>query len=409
MSVRLTLLTRKGDAELKQLEKTFHEKAISIGRGESNLFRIPDYSRKVSSRHALIEFCDGHYYITDTGSKNGTRLNNRRLSAGKAYQLNAEDRIQIGDFWLSLSLVGPEAKSWAQEKTQLTAGPIQGATVDKTVLRPQLSSEKPAPPKEVPKPQLTQPPVMPIFESIPPPPLEQPADQGKAPSIEAHAKHEPSTQYPEADPALKQTAYEELCKLSSQLSGQEDTFHSAEEVQRFCRQLRAVYETMIQNFLDSLKGRKQFEHEFDVQVTRMLSWEKNPVKSAETIQDLGKFLLHGKSHEAQDRAVEQLDRAFRDLMLHQLGLLSGAKQSLHAFLDALNPEALEEEVLNAPNVSALKRAIYRVPPFKRRALWKKFLQKQKGFSEDQRKAFETIFGPNFSKGYIDLLKRIDQR
>jgi hypothetical protein len=51
--------------------------AFYIGRINGNDMIMPDYA--ISKRHAIIDIEDGAYYIRDTGSTNGTKINGMRL------------------------------------------------------------------------------------------------------------------------------------------------------------------------------------------------------------------------------------------------------------------------------------------------------------------------------------------
>jgi hypothetical protein len=61
-----------------------------IGRVNGNDMIMPDYA--ISKRHAIIDIEDGAYYIRDTGSTNGTKLNGSRL-AKKREKLRDKDVI----------------------------------------------------------------------------------------------------------------------------------------------------------------------------------------------------------------------------------------------------------------------------------------------------------------------------
>lgn len=58
-----------------------------FGRSEDCDFVYP--APKASRRHFMISLCDGHYYIQDLGSTNGTYLNGKRI--------NHKERIFSGD------------------------------------------------------------------------------------------------------------------------------------------------------------------------------------------------------------------------------------------------------------------------------------------------------------------------
>ena len=66
-----------------------------IGRINGNDMIMPDYA--ISKRHAIIDIKDGLYYIRDTGSTNGTRLNGSRL-AKKPMQLRDKDVVAFARY-----------------------------------------------------------------------------------------------------------------------------------------------------------------------------------------------------------------------------------------------------------------------------------------------------------------------
>ena len=69
--------------------------AFYIGRINGNDMIMPDYA--ISKRHAIIDIEDGAYYIRDTGSTNGTRLNGSRLGK-KRTQLKDKDVISFARY-----------------------------------------------------------------------------------------------------------------------------------------------------------------------------------------------------------------------------------------------------------------------------------------------------------------------
>src|SRR3954466_2685818 len=51
-----------------------------IGRGQTNTIALSDEDAIISSRHASIHAVDGHFYISDLNSRNGTMLNGRPVT-----------------------------------------------------------------------------------------------------------------------------------------------------------------------------------------------------------------------------------------------------------------------------------------------------------------------------------------
>lgn len=80
-----------------QKEFELRRSSITIGRGASNDVVIAD--KRVSRIHCGISYKDGHYYLRDCNSRNGTSVNGRVVDA---CQINPGDRIQIGDVVIKL-------------------------------------------------------------------------------------------------------------------------------------------------------------------------------------------------------------------------------------------------------------------------------------------------------------------
>ncbi len=74
---------------------------IVIGRPDGAVQSYPDVEIElddaVSRRHAEIRRHDGGYYLVDTMSTNGTRLNGEKLEVYQEYALAHGDRIRLGD------------------------------------------------------------------------------------------------------------------------------------------------------------------------------------------------------------------------------------------------------------------------------------------------------------------------
>lgn len=68
---------------------------IRLGRGTDATVSLAGHpSRVVSEEHALVEFRDGWYRLSDAGSRNGTYVNGEPVTAG--HPLRDGDVIQLG-------------------------------------------------------------------------------------------------------------------------------------------------------------------------------------------------------------------------------------------------------------------------------------------------------------------------
>jgi pSer/pThr/pTyr-binding forkhead associated (FHA) protein len=99
-------LIETGGAEVGRAVR-LHDPTTTIGRDQSNHVIVND--ELASAIHATIRReQDGRYIVADQGSKNGTRINGRELSAPRAIRDN--DEIGIGATTLVLKVVRPRTK-----------------------------------------------------------------------------------------------------------------------------------------------------------------------------------------------------------------------------------------------------------------------------------------------------------
>jgi pSer/pThr/pTyr-binding forkhead associated (FHA) protein len=108
-------------------------KTVVIGREGDVDVLIP--SDSVSSKHALITFEDGHHFLNDTGSTNGTFVNGERI---KRQALKNRDLIRFGQvlamFELSLKEMLPKDQAKSQSKP--VAKPMAAAAPEASISSP---------------------------------------------------------------------------------------------------------------------------------------------------------------------------------------------------------------------------------------------------------------------------------
>ncbi|MCA9564509.1 MAG: FHA domain-containing protein, partial [Myxococcales bacterium] len=75
----------------------------AIGRHPAQDIQVLD--RVVSKEHALVEFREGGYWVTDVGSRNGTYLNGKRIDGSRS--LTDGDEITIGSTTIRFEAVSP--------------------------------------------------------------------------------------------------------------------------------------------------------------------------------------------------------------------------------------------------------------------------------------------------------------
>ncbi len=105
MILTLRVLSGQGQGLPKNASKSFFETGATIGRRGDNDWVLPDPSRLISGQHAIIDFQDGNYYLTDT-STNGTFINSPDSPIGKGARvaLHDGDRLYVGDYVMEARL-----------------------------------------------------------------------------------------------------------------------------------------------------------------------------------------------------------------------------------------------------------------------------------------------------------------
>jgi pSer/pThr/pTyr-binding forkhead associated (FHA) protein len=93
---------------------------FKIGRGEGCQLR-PN-NDQVSREHAMFEVTSESVYVQDLGSRNGTDVNSKKLTAHDPYLLKNGDLVKIGPLTFAVSIEGAPVAS-----TAATAGPSKKA------------------------------------------------------------------------------------------------------------------------------------------------------------------------------------------------------------------------------------------------------------------------------------------
>ena len=112
MALNLSSIKVPSGVNLTSSDKAFAEQGGTIGRGDANDWVLPDPDRFLSSKHCLIAFEAGQFYITDM-STNGTFINGSSEPIGKGGKmpLNEGDVIELGDYQFRVSVGAGAAAS----------------------------------------------------------------------------------------------------------------------------------------------------------------------------------------------------------------------------------------------------------------------------------------------------------
>ncbi len=388
-SMPTKIIVRLSGNDDPQSEHVFDKDEIHVGRSLTNDVVLPDMQKKVSGKHAKLELKSGRYWLTDLGSTNGTFLNNRRISANTPVQISNEETLGIGNFQLQFT-----ATLELQGATQRHVDPSKVAEALSEQLNALYAQHREDPPemrKEVMAALLRD-----RLELVS-------SEESRA--VLAVLKNRFSSSSGGGDEnesdiskqeALYRSGYTWIQGISRHFLG-EDSFESADQVERFSKQIQQTIESTVTWVSRSLKGRREFENEFSADLTMVFSKEGNPLKSAAGPSELGKYLLDWRSSRDLETSRDLLENAYKDLTMHQLGLVAGVQDCLKALLQQLDPKVLQHSVLTE-NSGGLAKLLLNFSLSKKS--WGKYTRRHKELFENNSKLFNELIYPELRKGYL---------
>lgn len=380
-------------------EHALTKEITTLGRNQGNDVVLVEAKRGVSSHHARIEQEGRSYFVVDLDSKNGTHLNHRRIAPNQRVELKAGDFVSIDIFEIelrapieSLELTldridpGREAAKLSEELVKLHARlSREPPGARHAALRDALRAAASGWPPEDARTILGQ--LRSRFDeagSLP--------RQGSLP--EDLKKKDTDIQRQEA---LYRAGYSAMAEISKHFLG-DAVFESAEEVERFGRLIEQALDATVRWLSKSLQGRKEFETQFGADMTLLMGREVNPLKSISAdAKEIGRFLLEWRGTRNLAQSATALEEAFKDLTLHQLGLLSGVQGCLRALLERLDPKTIEKAAQEAATGWGDKL----VSKFLLEKLaWQKYVLSHGEMFQENSKLFSELIYPSIRKGYL---------
>jgi predicted component of type VI protein secretion system len=181
--------------------------------------------------------------------------------------------------------------------------------------------------------------------------------------------------------ALEQAALAEFDSLSRRILGR--TVDEPGNLALFAARLEEVVEVFLRCFVALQKGQQQFQEATDIKVLG----RRNPIERASNTAELTNALFSLVDLQSS----RHLENAFKNIMIHQVALLTGLMAGVRSLLDKLSPEAIAREAAKDHRKVGV------------RALWQTYERIHADLAEEDAETFETIFGPQFAKAYSALV------
>lgn len=360
---------------------------MSFGRAKDNAILLDD--GRVSSRHGQFEQRDGGWHLVDVGSSNGTFVNGTRLEIkGLGHRLRAGDRVDVGPFTIVFT----------ERRTQEPGGhTFRGSEHSPEASRAALSqllertfvdvADRPPAERQAALRQALQD----FTAEWPPRHLAEVLShfvQGTGRDADTHRSRAELDRHEQ----LLRASHAALVSLAKVCTGT-GRLDSPQEVERLEALLRQGLLAFVRFLSESLEARSRYGGNFDLDVTRIVGLPDNPLKSEPTPEGIAAFLFDPRRETTPDAVAHYLAEAIELLKLHQLAMVTCARDAARALLVALDPEKIEER--DRVENSGLRL----------RSPWKTYVKVHEEYSSEPQ-VLHDLIEPGIKEGYRQFHRRM---
>ncbi len=321
MALRLRIISHQKD----QLEngglREFRACGGTIGRAADNDWVLPDDKRFISSRHALIDYQAGAYYLVDT-SRNGVYVNGADTAVGRGHpqRLFNGDRLRLGEYEVTVEL-DAAGEQPADDGMRDSVVRAQLVPVDESVELKLVDESK-----------LRAFDYNALERHLKPADADASSAARKPVAVPAPAKPAPAAAPPQANSAQ---ALETFCKAAGLKPSDLRGSNPDEVLQTAGRLTREL----LTGLAELLQNRARMKDALRLSQTIIRANRNNPLKFSANVQDALRYLLGepGESYLPPDQAVRS---AFDDVRNHQNALLKAMIHAVRDFAERLDPDEL---------------------------------------------------------------------
>lgn len=326
MPLRLRVTSDSKALPRDQRVREFAGLGGTIGRSTDNDWVLPDESRFVSSRHAIIDYQGGAYYLVDT-SRNGVYVNGADTPVGQGHpqRLFDGDKLRIGEFEIAVDISGGDVELHADDGMRDSIVRAQLVPEDESIELMLVSEDK------LTRDSHLQRHLTPTTAVV--------AKAKKAPSRPVAV---PSTPKP---PAPKPTASNDpeqralgLFLEAAGVKAASIAGHSSAEVLKGAGKLMRV---MVSGLMELLRERSHVKDTFRLPQTVMQAAQNNPLKFSPSVDDALRYLINDRGEGAYLSAEDAVRAGFRDVRQHEQALVKAMLQAVQDYVERFDPDELK--------------------------------------------------------------------
>ncbi len=334
MPLRLRVTSDSKVLPRDQRVREFPAVGGTIGRSPDSDWVLPDESRYVSSRHALIDYQAGAYYLVDM-SRNGVFVNGADTPVGQGHpqRLFDGDQLRIGEFEIAVDISSSDDELRDDDGMRDSIVRAQLVPEDESVELQLVAEDKLtrdsnlqrhlAPARAVAAKAATT-----KVRSTPTGPVAVP----KAPKKPAPAT---STVPPPVD--AEQRALTLLLEGAG-IKAEAIAGRTPSEILLGSGKLLRV---MVSGLMELLRERSHMKDTFRLPQTMMQAAQNNPLKFSPSVDEALRYLLNDRDEGAYLSAEDAARAGFQDVRQHEQALVKAMLQSVQDYVERFDPEELK--------------------------------------------------------------------
>ncbi len=329
MPLRLRVTSESKELPRDHRVREFPAVGGTIGRSPDSDWVLPDASRYVSSRHAMIDYQGGAYYLVDM-SRNGVFVNGSDTPVGQGHpqRLFDGDQLRIGDFEIAVDISGGDEELQNDDGMRDSIVRAQLVPEDESVELQLVAEDKLTRDSNLQRHLAPARPSVARGKVAPPRPVAVPAAPKKL--VGAVTKVPAPT-----DPEQRALA---LLLDGAGIKPETVAGRTPSEVLQGSGKLLRV---MVSGLMELLRERSHMKDTFRLPQTMMQAAQNNPLKFSPSVDEALRYLFNDRGDGAYLSAEDAARAGFQDVRQHEQALVKAMLQAVQDYVERFDPEELK--------------------------------------------------------------------
>ncbi len=329
MPLRLRVTSDSKELPRDQRVREFPAVGGTIGRSPDSDWVLPDESRYVSSRHAMIDYQGGAYYLVDM-SRNGVFVNGSDTPVGQGHpqRLFDGDQLRIGEFEIAVDISGGDEELQEDDGMRDSIVRAQLVPEDESIELQLVAEDKLTRDSNLQRHLAPARPSTARAKVTPPRPVAVPTAPKKPVAAATTA------------PALTDPEQRALALLLDGAGIKPETVagRTPSEVLQGSGKLLRV---MVSGLMELLRERSHMKDTFRLPQTMMQAAQNNPLKFSPSVDEALRYLFNDRGDGAYLSAEDAARAGFQDVRQHEQALVKAMLQAVQDYVERFDPEELK--------------------------------------------------------------------